>query len=160
MKRSWGRIAILDLYPFAMTEMPDTAGNLADRYGPGFYPEPCLEPGKRDLWIQSYVQTYLERDVRQLGNIRDLRAFEMFIQLSAAHHGQEFHPAQLAAGLRREPTHDQCVVQDPGGQLPGPRAAALFQELRQADHQGAQILSRRSGPWSVISPGNRRRNHC
>jgi len=91
-----GRIAILDLHPFSLTEADPAAGTLAERLWTGFFPEPCLAPAKRDLWIQSYVQTYLERDIRQSGNIRDFNAFEMFVQLSAAHHGQEFHPSRLA----------------------------------------------------------------
>lgn len=91
-----GRIAILDLHPFALAEIGPSERDLAHWLYTGFFPDPCLDPAKRDLWIQSYVQTYLERDVRQLGNIRDWRAFEMFVQLSAAHHAQEFHPARLA----------------------------------------------------------------
>ena len=92
-----GRIAILELPPFNIAEAEsDRQTHLSSIFWNGFFPEPFLYPDKRDLWIKSYLQTYLERDVRQLENIRDLRAFEMFVQLSAAHHAQEFHPATLA----------------------------------------------------------------
>jgi hypothetical protein len=62
----------------------------------GAYPEPALHPEKRDLWVRSYIQTYVERDVRQLQNIRDLRTFEAFLALCAAHHGQMFNAAALS----------------------------------------------------------------
>ncbi len=92
-----GRIAILELPPFNIAEVEsDHSTYLSSVLWNGLFPEPFLYPAKRDLWIKSYLQTYLERDVRQLENIRDLRAFEIFVQMSAAHHAQEFHPATLA----------------------------------------------------------------
>jgi predicted AAA+ superfamily ATPase len=42
------------------------------------------------------LQTYVERDVRQLQNIRDLRAFEQFVALACARHSQEFNSADFA----------------------------------------------------------------
>ncbi len=62
----------------------------------GLFPEPACYPEKRDLWLNAYIQTYVERDIRQIENIRDFRSFEMFVNLSAAFHSQEFHPATLA----------------------------------------------------------------
>ncbi|MEN8246630.1 MAG: ATP-binding protein [Thermodesulfobacteriota bacterium] len=92
-----GRIAILELPPFNMAEAEsDHRTHLSSVIWNGLFPEPFLYPAKRDLWIKSYLQTYLERDVRQLESIRDFRAFEIFVQMSAAHHAQEFHPATLA----------------------------------------------------------------
>ena len=92
-----GRIAILELPPFTIAEAEsDHQTPLSSIIWNGLFPEPFLYPEKRDLWIKSYIQTYIERDVRQLENIRDFRAFEMFVQMSAAHHAQEFHPATLA----------------------------------------------------------------
>ena len=91
-----GRIAILELLPFSMKENKVLQKTLIDNIWTGLYPEPACYPQKRELWIKSYIQTYLERDVRQMGNINDLRAFEMFINLCAAYHSQEFHPADLA----------------------------------------------------------------
>jgi predicted AAA+ superfamily ATPase len=38
----------------------------------------------------------VERDIRQIENIKDLRAFESFVHLCAAYQSQEFHPAYLA----------------------------------------------------------------
>jgi predicted AAA+ superfamily ATPase len=92
-----GRIALLDLLPFSLLELP-VAGErtLASLIWTGWYPEPALEPGKRDLWISSYIQTYVERDVRQLLKVQDLRTFEMVLALCAARHGQELNMADLA----------------------------------------------------------------
>lgn len=89
-----GRVAILDLYPFsAMEYAPAT---LAEATWVGGYPVPALNPERRDLWARSYIRTYLERDVRQVKNVGDLRAFEQFLGLCAARHGQELQKAGLA----------------------------------------------------------------
>jgi predicted AAA+ superfamily ATPase len=91
-----GRIAILELAPFCVREAGALNKTLEDVAWTGLFPEPSCYPEKRDIWLKSYVQTYLERDVRQIENIRDFRSFEMFVNLSAAFHSQEFHPASLA----------------------------------------------------------------
>jgi predicted AAA+ superfamily ATPase len=88
-----GRIAILELLPFSLAEMGDRTASLASAIWNGGYPEIALAPQKRDLWLSSYVQTYLERDVRQLQNVRDLRTFELFTGVAAARHGQAFNSA-------------------------------------------------------------------
>lgn len=95
-----GRIAILELLPFSVRESDAAAEReLADILWQGTYPEPALEPAKRDLWLSSYVQTYVERDVRQLHNIQSLRTFETFLALAAARHGQALVFARLASTL-------------------------------------------------------------
>jgi predicted AAA+ superfamily ATPase len=92
-----GRIALLDLLPFSLLE---TAGvrppDLQDVIWNGSYPEPALAPEKRDLWIASYIQTYVERDVRQILNVQDLRTFETVLALCAARHGQELNVSDIA----------------------------------------------------------------
>jgi uncharacterized protein len=98
-----GRIAILELLPFSIPEEMGSGTrakkqdiHLESAIINGGYPEPVLRPGKRDIWIRSYIQTYIERDVRQLQNVRDLRAFESFLGLMAALHGQAFNSAVLS----------------------------------------------------------------
>jgi len=92
-----GRIAILDQLPFSVAEMATVAvPELEQVLWNGCYPEPALQPDKRELWLRAYVQTYLERDVRQLQNIRDLRAFEQFVALACARHTQEFNSAAFS----------------------------------------------------------------
>ena len=91
-----GRIAILELTAFSLKEIGASGTTLENVLWNGLFPEPSCYPEKRDLWLKSYVQTYLERDIRQIENIKDLRAFESFVHLCAAYHSQEFHPAYLA----------------------------------------------------------------
>jgi len=91
-----GRIAILELAPFCCKEAEILGKDLTGILWTGLFPEPACFPEKRELWLKSYIQTYLERDVRQIENIRDFRSFETFTNLSAAYHSQEFHPAELA----------------------------------------------------------------
>lgn len=44
----------------------------------------------------AYIQTYVERDVRQLQNVKDMRTFELFLALAVACHGQPFNTATLS----------------------------------------------------------------
>ncbi len=46
-------------------------------------------------YFRSYIQTYVERDVRLLENIRELASFDRFLGLSAALCGQEINASQL-----------------------------------------------------------------
>jgi predicted AAA+ superfamily ATPase len=92
-----GRVAILELPPFSYLELPRP--NLDEVLWNGAYPTPALYPERRDLWLRGYVSTYIERDVRQIRNIPDLRAFNQFLNLAATRHGQEFHAADLAREL-------------------------------------------------------------
>ncbi len=106
-----GRIAILELPPFSHEEFLRPA--LTDVLWQGGYPIVALNPERRDMWLRSYVATYIERDVRQIRNIPDLRVFNQFINLAAARHGQEFH----AADLSRELGISQPTVKSWGGVL-------------------------------------------
>ena len=91
-----GRIAILDQLPFSIAELSgQTQPALEQILWNGCYPEPALYPDKRELWLRAYVQTYLERDVRQLQHIRDLHAFEQFVALACARHAQAFNSADF-----------------------------------------------------------------
>ena len=56
-------------------------------------------PQARSLWFVSYLQTYLERDVRALINVRDLVTFRRFLALVASRHGQVLNKTDLAAPL-------------------------------------------------------------
>ncbi|HEX2163059.1 MAG TPA: ATP-binding protein [Thermoanaerobaculia bacterium] len=92
-----GRIAILELLPLGIDELPEGERRDVERaVWLGGYPEPRLRSELRDLWMRSYVRTYVERDVRQLQNVRDLRAFETFVALCASRHGQELNMASLS----------------------------------------------------------------
>jgi predicted AAA+ superfamily ATPase len=66
----------------------------------GGYPE-LAGPRIRDvaLWHASYVQTYLERDVRSLRQVGDLTQFQAFLRLLAAHSAQLLNLSSLARDL-------------------------------------------------------------
>lgn len=92
-----GRVAVLELLPFSILEHAVKGTEALEKtIWNGGYPDPSLHPARRELWVRSYIQTYLERDVRQLQNIKDLRTFETFIALAAAWHGQVFNTAVLS----------------------------------------------------------------
>lgn len=66
----------------------------------GSYPELAAHP-KRDagLWHASYIQTYLERDLRLLRQVGDLTQFQNFVIALAARSAQLLNLAELARGL-------------------------------------------------------------
>jgi predicted AAA+ superfamily ATPase len=117
-----GRVAVLSLEPLSMREVagalqPETPAALCARvFNPGArhhrptikaraldewllrggYPEPRLNRRvDRDLWFSSYVQTYLERDVRDLLRVGDLEAFRQFLFLVGTRTGQLLNLAEL-----------------------------------------------------------------
>src|SRR5207237_3519200 len=65
----------------------------------GGFPEVLARPKARSLWFASYLQTYLERDVRAITNVRDLATFRRFLALLASRHGQVLNKTDLAAPL-------------------------------------------------------------
>ena len=88
-----GRAAILQLLPFSASETQKV--NLLH----GGFPEVVFRPKSRGLWFASYLQTYLERDVRAITNVRDLVTFRRFLALLASRHGQIVNKTDLAAPL-------------------------------------------------------------
>jgi len=92
-----GRVAVLDLLPFSIAErLSRSKVTLPHLLWTGLYPEPALHPVRRDMWLRGYIETYVQRDVRQLLTVRDLTPFESFVQMCAAVHGQELHVAELS----------------------------------------------------------------
>lgn len=66
----------------------------------GGYPELVAHP-ERDaaLWHSSYIQTYLERDLRTMRNVGDLNQFQAFLNALAARNGQLLNMASLGRDL-------------------------------------------------------------
>ena len=70
---------------------------LEDRILRGCFPEIRTNPEvNRQLWMGSYIQTYLERDVRQIVNVGDLTTFHRFLRLTAARTGQILNLSDLS----------------------------------------------------------------
>lgn len=101
-----GRIALLDLLPFAVDELKQIAPTEDGRelYTAacltGCYPHLALTPEiDRRLWYASYIQTYLERDIRSLYDIGSLREFHSFMQLLAARCSQILNMSSFATDV-------------------------------------------------------------
>ncbi len=80
-----GRTAILKLLPFSLEEIQSSfpSVSLENRLLRGSYPavfDRDIAPGE---WYPSYVETYLERDVRQLIRIGNLDTFILFLKILA-----------------------------------------------------------------------------
>ncbi len=88
-----GRAAIVNLMSLSLEETPRVS------IVSGGFPEVLSRPSASDLWFASYVQTYLERDVRQVSSIRDLATFRRFLALAASRAGQMLNRADFAAGM-------------------------------------------------------------
>lgn len=88
-----GRAAGFHLLPFSVEEAPRVS------LLRGGFPEVLARPVAADIWFRSYVQTYLERDVRAVTSIRDLATFRRFIGLLASRCGQMLNKTDLAAPL-------------------------------------------------------------
>ena len=65
----------------------------------GGFPEVLAHPSVSQAWFRSYIQTYLERDVRAISSIRDLATFRRFLSLLASRCGQILNRTDLAAPL-------------------------------------------------------------
>ena len=66
----------------------------------GFYPELIEDPKKSAaLWHGSYMQTYLERDVRSLRQIGDLSQFQLFLRAIAIRSAQIFQISDVARDI-------------------------------------------------------------
>ncbi len=94
-----GRAAILALPTFTYSERKKQK-ELVPFLLESSYPEPLLnESVNKDLWYSSYLQTYLERDVRSLMNIDNLRDFEQFIRLLASRTATQLNYSTIANDL-------------------------------------------------------------
>lgn len=95
-----GRVGLVQLLPFAMNELDavDKLPGDVDRLMlTGMYPPLYDRELAPSDWFPAYVNTYIERDVRQLINVRDLSAFQRFIKMCAARTGQLLNLSSLAS---------------------------------------------------------------
>jgi predicted AAA+ superfamily ATPase len=94
-----GRTAILTLMPFSRNEL-STGGFHFDTYEEivfkGCYPRMYDKNIAPPDFYPYYINTYIERDVRQIKNIENLTAFTHFLQLCAGRIGQVVNLQSLA----------------------------------------------------------------
>lgn len=85
-----GRTSVLTLYPPHFAELGDVSALSTDALlCRGFMPELHAEPG-RDAYAyyRNYFALYVERDVRQMVNVKDMMLFDRFVRLLAGRVGQ------------------------------------------------------------------------
>ena len=88
-----GRVAVFHLLPLSLNE----TGKVFMLTG-GF-PEVLAKPRSASVWFRSYIQTYLERDVRSISAIKNLATFRRFLSLLASRAGSVLNRTDLAAPL-------------------------------------------------------------
>ena len=95
-----GRVGLIHLLPFSASELSSAGllpGSLEELHVRGLYPplyDRRILPGD---WFAGYIATYVERDARQLINVRDLSAFQRFVKMCAARTGQILNLSSLAS---------------------------------------------------------------
>ena len=97
-----GRVAILYLLPLSIYEIQTSSYKDLDYLSyiyNGGYPriyDKNLDPGQ---WLNNYITTYVERDVRQILNVTDLANFQKFVSLCAGRIGQLINFSSIANEL-------------------------------------------------------------
>lgn len=112
-----GRTAVLKLLPFTYREVQQnpakafpweiehlsTSGTSVEDYWNlfirGFYPGVINNDIDINLWHSSYIQTYIERDVRSIKQISDLLTFQNFLIMLASRSGQLLNLANISRDL-------------------------------------------------------------
>lgn len=96
-----GRVGLFDLLPMSMQETSVQTGgkSLDELLLDGLYPAICSGKNLSRLYYPAYVRTYLDRDVRELVNVKDLMQFNTFLQLCAGRIGSLFNASELAGEI-------------------------------------------------------------
>lgn len=120
-----GRAAVLSLLPFSFAELKDNFSciedvdslikkskeeindnadnknfDISDVMLRGFYPEIAINKlVDRQLWCDSYISTYLERDVRSISGIDDFHRFDIFLKICATRTGQILNMSDMARDI-------------------------------------------------------------
>lgn len=94
-----GRAGLVQLLPLSLPEVVthQRLPSLDEVLYNGLYPAIYQRGLNASDWYASYVATYVERDVRQILQVKDLATFARFIKLCAARTGQLLNISSLAA---------------------------------------------------------------
>lgn len=97
-----GRVGILTLTTMSIHELVSNelikkASSVDEVIFYGGYPRIYTKNLTPQKFYPSYVHSYVERDVRQLTNVGDLRSFQRFMRLCAGRVGQQLNLSELAS---------------------------------------------------------------
>jgi predicted AAA+ superfamily ATPase len=106
---------------FAAADWPDRRCGWEQWVSRGGFPDALRAPddGARGLWFAGYVQTYLERDLRQLSNVGSLVDFQRLMRLLAHRTARPLNQSDLArdAGLPQPTAHRYLNLLETGCQI-------------------------------------------
>lgn len=130
-----GRMAILRLFPLAQCELAARAPRFLDRlFGQGFKTRPFerlgtdlaeriaaggypvalgrTTPRRRTAWYRDYIETIVQRDIRDLARIRSLDALPRLLALAAGQTARLFNVSDLASPFQvsRPTIHDYLTL--------------------------------------------------
>jgi uncharacterized protein len=94
-----GRVGMVQLLPFSLAELSSAGkqpSSIEATIFTGAYPPLFDRLVSPSDWYPGYVATYVERDLHQLINIRDLTAFQRFLRMCANRIGQLVNLSSLA----------------------------------------------------------------
>ena len=96
-----GRAALFELLGFSMDELPAQKRVMGyrecfDILYRGFYPAIWTKKADVDTFYSSYLSTYLERDVRQVRSVHDLKVFQKFLELLSARAGSILNLSEVS----------------------------------------------------------------
>jgi uncharacterized protein len=98
-----GRTAILKLLPFSLAEISNLREvkdfSYEDYIFKGFYPRTYVQDISPEEFYPFYLETYVQRDVREIQNVRDLNTFTNFVRLCAGRTGHLLDYSSLARDL-------------------------------------------------------------
>ncbi|GAB4110755.1 MAG: ATP-binding protein [Spirochaetota bacterium] len=97
-----GRVGFVQLLPFTVNELIQSkvvsyTTHYEEIMLKGLYPPVYDRNIEPQVWYPNYVMTYLERDVRQLLNIKELSQFQRFLRMCAARVGQVLNLSGLGS---------------------------------------------------------------
>lgn len=94
-----GRAGVFELLPMSIQEVTGKVDldNLNQILYNGLYPSICAKKNIAKFFYPSYVRTYLEKDVRDLLQIKDQIRFTKFLKLCAARIGSLLNASELGA---------------------------------------------------------------
>lgn len=99
-----GRIGILHLMPFTISELKEAGKSKVNPYSmafSGFYP-PLYDEEKhfeQEDWFENYIDTYIDLDVTEQINLSNLSAFKKFIQMCAIYSGQQLNMEAISRNV-------------------------------------------------------------